>query len=76
MNEKMTYVVIQPETYDLLQKQAIGGLFKNPPFYRNGKYVIEVSYEVMWELQKRLIDRKLKTFDEVIRQAVMELQNK
>ena len=75
MHEKMTHIVIQPETYDLLQKHATGGFFKNPPFYRNGKYVIEVSNEVLWELQKRLIDRKLKTFDEVIRQAVLEFNN-
>ena len=68
---EMTTIVIEPDTFDLLQKQAIGGLFKNPPNYKSGKYFIEVSNEVLKEMNQVMIKQNLKNFDEVIRYAVL-----
>jgi hypothetical protein len=65
-------IVVSPESFELLQRHAGGGLFKNPPVYKSGKYFIDVDNEVIQAMNKYRIKNKLKNFDEVIQKIVLQ----
>jgi len=67
-------IIVSPESFELLQKHAGGGLFKNPPVYKSGKYFIDVDSEVIQGLNNFRTKNKLKNFDEVIRLIVLEYE--
>ena len=69
MGHKIT-MAIDVETYARLQERARGGVFSEPPVYRNGKMLIEVSDAVANAIHKMIREHNLKTVDQAIMWAL------